>query len=96
MLRKKTPQQKANEAKKKAAWIKAEKPHWSDCLSCKISCEQNIQFGESSYSIVTCPVRHVTEPFFPYKYRQMRKEAMEQVTGDNENGQKGKKRVRPK
>ena len=57
-----------------ARWNKAEKPYFTECLTCAVSCKMLIRFGKTSYDIMTCPKTHKGGPMFPYKYAEMKKE----------------------
>lgn len=74
----KTEKQKRQESLRRQRWNKAEKPYFSECLSCLLSCEQIIQHGAMSYNILTCPKAHKGEPAFPYKFMDMKKEYEQQ------------------
>lgn len=74
----KTEKQKRQESLRRQRWNKAEKPYFTECLSCLLSCEQIIQHGAMSYSITNCPKAHKGDPMFPYKYAEMKKEYEQQ------------------
>jgi len=59
---------------KKDRWIKQGKPFWTECLTCARSCEQNIKHGVTSYKMVNCDKSHKGNPYFPYKYEQLKRE----------------------
>lgn len=68
----KSEKQKRQENLRRQRWNKAEKPYFTECLSCSLSCEQIIQHGSMSYSILDCPKKHKGDPMFPYKYAEMK------------------------
>ena len=70
----KTDKQKRQENLRRNKWNRAEKPYFTECLSCSLSCAQIIRHGAMSYDIMTCPKAHKGEPAFPYKFMEMKKE----------------------
>jgi len=74
----KTETQKRQESLRRQKWNRAEKPYFTECLSCLLSCEQIIQHGATSYNILNCPKQHKGDPCFPYRYLEMKKEYEQQ------------------
>ena len=67
-----TPGQRKLKNQRRKRWEKAEKPFFTACLTCALSCEQTAPGGAATYDILTCPKAKKGMVSFPYKLEAMR------------------------
>ena len=69
-------------------WNREELPYFKECLICHLTCDQLLASKGNGYDLMTCPKRHEGEPFFPYQYKEMKKEydKQEKERHDKERG----------
>ncbi len=53
-------------------------PYFKECLTCTMCCDQVMATQGHVYNILVCPKKHTSEPMFPYKYEEMKREKEEQ------------------
>jgi hypothetical protein len=56
-------------------WEREEIPYWKECKQCTLSCKVLSPMGAGALDQVSCHKKHDTDPKFPYKYQQMKKES---------------------
>ena len=75
---KRSPAEKKTAAQRRARLNRAEMPYWSECLYCRLQCDNILASTGNPANVINCPKGHKGEPFFPYKYDQMKRGIVEE------------------